>query len=122
MSLTGPVFRGETLPAWISIIKGPPSVLDASAVLHTAEDGVKSLRVAVVNRSETEQYTAPLRVAFFEVSGREIEVHELWHPDTKARNTWGQEDEVSIRTYKARWRGKWTFREHSFTMLIIYLS
>jgi alpha-N-arabinofuranosidase len=111
-----PTFGGETLPTWISTIKGAPKDLDASAVLVTSPK--RSVRVAVVNRSETQAYEVPLRIAFEGVVG-EVEVHELWHEDVKARNGWGHEDEVSVKTRKAKWEGKWTFREHSFTLLVL---
>jgi hypothetical protein len=40
----------------------------------------------------------------------EVEVHELWHEDVKARNGWGHEHEVSVKTRKAKWEGKWNIR------------
>ena len=122
VSVNSPTFAGETLPTWISMIKGAPSELDVSAVLHTdSASGKRSLRIAVVNRSETQAFTIPVRVAFEEDSlkGKEVEVHELWHQDVKARNDWGKENEVSVKTRKEAWSGRWTFREHSFTLLVL---
>lgn len=122
LAVTSPHFSGETLPGWISSVKGFPKDLDASAVLHTDPDTkARSLRVAVVNRSETASYDVPLRVAFENV-GAEVEVHELWHADVKARNGWGEENEVSVKTKTEKWSGRWTFREHSFTLLILRLG
>ncbi|KAI0716651.1 glycoside hydrolase [Earliella scabrosa] len=122
LAVTSPHFSGETLPGWISSVKGFPKDLDASAVLHTDPNTkARSLRVAVVNRSETASYDVPLRVAFENV-GAEVEVHELWHADVKARNGWGKENEVSVKTKTERWSGRWTFREHSFTLLILRLG
>ena len=124
VSVNSPTFAGETLPTWISTIKGAPSELDVSAVLRTnSSNGKRSLRIAVVNRSETQAFTIPVRVAFEDDSlkGREVEVHELWHRDVKARNDWGKEDEVSVKTRKEEWSGKWTFREHAFTLLVVEL-
>ncbi|PSR76770.1 hypothetical protein PHLCEN_2v8222 [Hermanssonia centrifuga] len=120
VSLNSPAFSGETLPEWISTIKGQPSILDASAVLH--DSSRKSLRVAVVNRSETESYEVPIRVAFAEIAVKEVEVHELWHSDVNAQNGWGRENEVQVRTRRESWHGKWTFREHSFTLLVFELQ
>ena len=64
-----------------------------------------------------------MRVAFEDDSlkGKEVEVHELWHEDVKARNDWGKENEVSVKTRKEEWNGRWTFREHSFTLLVLEL-
>ena len=124
VSVNSPTFAGETLPRWISTIKGAPSELDVSAVLHTdSTSGKRSLRIAVVNRSETQAFTIPVRVAFEDDSlkGKEVEVHELWHEDVKARNDWGKENEVSVKTKKVEWSGSWTFREHSFTLLVLGL-
>ena len=82
VSVNSPTFVGETLPTWISTIKGAPSELDVSAVLHTdSASGKRSLRIAVVNRSETQAFAIPVRVAFEDDSlkGKEVKVHELWH-------------------------------------------
>ena len=121
-SLTSPKFAGETLPTWISSIRGHPNDLDASAVLFTdSTTATRSLRLAVVNRSETEAYDVPLRIAFEKIVGN-VEVHELWHADVKARNGWGHEDEVSVKTRSEQWTGRWTFKEHSFTLLVLTLE
>ena len=122
VSLSSPKFAGETLPLWISEIKSQPSVLDASAVVHTSETGKRSLAVAVVNRSEAQSFKVPIRVAFEDASlnGTIVDVHELWHGDVKAKNGWGSEDEVTVETSRAAWTGEWTFREHSFTLLVLH--
>ena len=121
VSLVSPTFAGETLPQWISSIKGQPKDLDASAVVHVdKQTGARSLRVAVVNRNESRSYTAPIRVAFERV-GAEVDVHEIWHADVRAQNGWGQEEAVSVKTRRAKWEGRWQFREHSFTLLVISL-
>lgn len=120
VSVNSPTFDGETLPTWIGSLKGPPAVLDSSAVVHQSENGERSIRVAVVNRSETESYTVALRIAFENVA-EDVEVHELWHEDVKAKNGWGKENEVSVQTRTAKWDGRWTFRAHSFTLLVLRL-
>ena len=122
VSVTSPTFSGETLPGWISDIKGFPMDLDVSAVSHSNPDTKsRSLRVAVVNRSETTSYDVPVRVAF-ESIGAHAEVHELWHADVKARNGWERENEVSVRTRTVQWGGRWKFREHSFTLLVLQME
>ena len=121
LSVASPAFAGETLPSWISSVKGLPKDLDVSAVLHTDPGNkARSVRIAVVNRSEKESYDVPLRVAFESV-GEEVEVHELWHADVRARNGWGKEDEVSVKMRSEKWHGRWTFREHSFTLRVLGL-
>ena len=121
VSLSSPTFAGETLPTWITEVKGQPSILDASAVLQVTESGKRSLRIAVVNRSETKSFRVPVRVAFEDVNLQDtsVEVHELWHEDIHAKNGWGSENEVSVQTSLATWEGEWTFKEHSFTLLIL---
>ena len=122
VSASSPKFEGETLPTWISKIKGFPDVLDVSAVLRTdPTTKVRSLRVAVLNRSETETYDVPLRVAFERVAS-DVEVYELWHADVRARNGWEHEDEVSVKARREKWQGWWTFRAHSFTLLMLDLE
>lgn len=119
-----PRFAGETLPTWISEIKGHPSILDASAVLQVSEGGKRSLRIAVVNRSETESFKVPIHVASHDgkaVDG-EVEVHELWHEDVNAKNGWGKENEVTVQRRRVQWDGEWTFREHSFTLLVVNIE
>lgn len=120
-SVQSPTFSGETLPEWISSIKGHPKDLDVSAVLATTPK--RSLRISVINRNEKRAYQdVPIRIAFEDdLVGRDVEVHELWHEDIKAQNGWGHEDEVSVKTRRARWEGKWTFMEHSFTLFVLDL-
>lgn len=121
LSLSSPKFTGETLPKWISDIKGQPSVLDASAVLHVSDSGQRSLRVAVVNRSEKESFRVPIRIAFEERSfeGADAHIYELYHEDVHVKNGWGRENEVSVKERHAQWDGGWTFKEHSFTLLVL---
>ncbi|OCH86846.1 glycoside hydrolase [Obba rivulosa] len=125
IALSSPTYSGETLPQWISAIRGPPADLDVSAVVYTSESGARSLRIAMVNRSEHRSYQVPVRVAFEDSVGsetRQVQVHELWHQDIKAHNGWGREREVSVKTRTAPWSGTWTFREHSFTLLVLTLD
>lgn len=121
VSLSSPTFAGETLPTWITDVKGQPSILDASAVLQVDGSGKRSLRIAVINRSETESFRVPVRVAFEDANlqGTSVEVHELWHKDIHAKNCWDSENEVSVQTSQASWDGEWTFKEHSFTLLVL---
>jgi len=119
--VNSPTFKGETLPTWIGTIKGSPKELDVSATIHGS-----SLRLAVVNRSETQPHTVKLRVAFNGIkAGAQVEVHELWHADVKATNAFGgNEDNVSTKTSRKEWDPSqpWKFREHSFTLLILELE
>ncbi|KDQ49679.1 glycoside hydrolase family 51 protein [Jaapia argillacea MUCL 33604] len=118
VEVDSPVFEGETLPTWISTIKGKPKLLDVSATLHP-----KALCVAVVNRSEDTTYTdVPLRIASWDAErvkvGR-VEAHEIWHEDVKARNGWESKEEVAVKSSTEEWKGSWTFKKHSFTLLVI---
>lgn len=117
--VNGDKYDGETLPTWISTIRGAPEVLDVSAVLCDVS-GKKSLRLAVVNRSRDKAYMVPIRIAF-ENACKEVEVHEVWHADVNARNGWGEqfESNVAVRTWSESWQGKWQFKEHSFTLLVL---
>ncbi|KAI0690402.1 glycoside hydrolase superfamily, partial [Cerioporus squamosus] len=72
LSVTSPKSLGRHCHVG-SHVKGLPNDLDASAVLvHRPATKASSLRVAVVNRSETQSYEVPLRVAF-ETVGPEME-------------------------------------------------
>ncbi|KAI0318050.1 glycoside hydrolase [Amylostereum chailletii] len=122
ISGTAPRFTGETLPTWISSVRGPSSVLDASAVLVGS-----SLRLAIVNRSLDEAFDVPLRLAFKAVADKPLTVHEVWHPDAFARNGWGGDgelgpDNVVTKTWTEKWTGRYKFKAHSFTLLVFDLA
>jgi alpha-N-arabinofuranosidase len=126
VSINSPTYAGETLPTWVGDVKGPSKVIDASAVMVTSASGGKSYRIAVINRSYDTAYEVPIRIAFASsVDGEgakkvEVEARELYHPEVTAKNTFEKEDEVKLETTrKEGWEGKWRFREHSFTLLVI---
>lgn len=122
--VNGDRYDGETLPTWIGTIRGKPEVLDISAVLCQAGNGPtgRSIRIAVVNRSRDKSYNVPVRLAF-ETPPKQVEVHEVWHEDVNARNGFGEglEDNVGVRTTTEKWDSRWTFKEHSFTLLVLDL-
>lgn len=119
--VNGDKFVGETLPTWISTVRGPPEILDVSAVVCDDEDNGRSLRVAVVNRSPDKRYHIPVRIAF-QTKLKTVEVHEVWHKDANARNGWGaDENKVTVNTWTQPWMGGWDFKPHSFVLLIIKL-
>jgi alpha-L-arabinofuranosidase len=121
VSLSSGAYSGETLPQWLGVVAGPRRELDASASLVTLDGGRRSLRLAVVNRGETTDYAnVPIRVLGVDgAEVEEVEVHELWHQDVKVRNTWEQPEVVTVQTRREKWTGHWTFRAHSFTLLVI---
>lgn len=121
--VNGDRFTGETLPTWISTVRGPPEVLDVSAVVCRSGNVNRSLRISVVNRSRDKAYDIPIRIAFEEIrADHQVQVHEVWHEDINARNGWCKdENNVSVKTWTDRWNGRWQFKEHSFTMLIVEL-
>lgn len=120
--VNGDKYDGETLPTWIGTIRGKPEVLDISAVLvRGAGNGPtkRSLRLAVVNRSRDKSYNCPVRIAF-ESSPKEVEVHEVWREDVNAVNGFDREN-MDVKTWTERWDGRWSFKEHSFTLLVLDL-
>lgn len=120
-SVSSPTFSGETLPGWISGIRGLPSQLDVSAVLQ--ETVKRRLCVAVVNRAEKEAFAdVPVRIAFENTKEVDVEVHELWHEDLRAVNGWDDPENVKVVNRKDQWTEKWTFKAHSFTLLVIDLD
>lgn len=121
-SVSSPKFTGETLPAWIPTIKGPPSELDVSAVIHRNYSGQNKTKLclAVVNRSRDRAFKdVPVSVAFEDARDLEVEVCEMYETDLRAVNGWEDKERVGFTTRKERWSEKWTFREHSFTLLVI---
>lgn len=123
--VNGDRFSGETLPTWIGTTRGAPEVLDVSAVLcgGSQPNTRRSLRIAVVNRSRDKAYELPLRIAFESIPlDSKVQVHEVWHEDVNARNGWGDdENKVAVKTWAEPWNGRWKFKEHSFTMLVLDL-
>ena len=107
VALGSGAYSGETLPPWLGKIAGPRRELDASASLVTLPSGARSVRLAVVNRSETFEYkSVPIRllgVNIKELQGGEVEVHELWHEDVNAKNTWEHPEVVTVQTKRAKW-------------------
>ena len=124
-SVSSPKFTGETLPSWIPNLKGHPSHLDVSAVIHDGSNDKKAKRLslAVINRAERDAFVdVPVRVAFDQGCATTADVYELWDEDVKAVNRWEDPDRVRVHHRRERWGGKWTFKEHSFTLLIIELN
>ncbi|KAH8092187.1 glycoside hydrolase [Cristinia sonorae] len=122
---SSPRFTGETLPEWIGTIKGAPSELDVSAVLHSSSSNRQRLCVSVVNRAEHTAFEdIALRVPFEEgkrLEGVEVEVNEMWEEDLGAVNGFENPERVVVKTRKERWSGRWTFKEHSFTLFVFDL-
>jgi alpha-N-arabinofuranosidase len=63
----------------------------------------------------------PVRVAFARL-GAQVAVHELWHDDVQAKNSWARPDEVAVASRTEEWTGAFTFRAHSFVMLVFDLE
>ncbi|KAI0027414.1 glycoside hydrolase [Vararia minispora EC-137] len=125
---SAPVYAGDTLPVWTSLARGAQNVLDASAVLCPSAEGRKSLRIAVVNRDlEAAFEHVPIRIAFRDVLPATVQVYEVWHDDAFARNGWGEEggpmqDNVVTKTWSEQWTGVYTFKPHSFTLLVVEVA
>ncbi|KAF8317909.1 glycoside hydrolase [Clavulina sp. PMI_390] len=121
----GPKFEGETLPTWIGTVRGPPQVLDISAVVVPAHGQSKrSLRLAVVNRSRDKNFDdVPIRIAFEMISANTaVEAHEVWNADVNARNGFDKDEHnVVTRSWTEPWAGHWSFKAHSFTLLVLDL-
>lgn len=121
-------YTGETLPVWLGEIAGARRELDVSAVIVDLPNSKRSVRLSVVNRSEDYDYTdIPVRLLGLDVDTTadaqlEVEAHEIWHADVRATNTWDKPETVSETTRRGPWVGRWTFRAHSFTLLVIDLA
>jgi alpha-N-arabinofuranosidase len=104
-------YSGETLPRWIGAVSDATlEVIDVAAVLHPSIAGSPSrkLVLAVVNRSESDDIFAEVRVAFgFIAPDSEAQVHEIWDEDVKAVNDWkdlehGGRERVHTKTTKEK--------------------
>ncbi|KAF9558449.1 glycoside hydrolase family 51 protein [Agrocybe pediades] len=120
-----PTYSRETVPKFIHDLDAhaPESakgtkLIDVSAVL--SEDG-KEVRVAVVNRSDEEEFTVPILFGPETQVKDEVTVHEVWHEDLRAKNGFdGQNVKTVVRT--EAWKGIYVLKKHSFQILVFTLA
>ncbi|ESK91159.1 glycoside hydrolase family 51 protein [Moniliophthora roreri MCA 2997] len=119
-------YDGTTVPPFIqNLDKTAPSsskltkYIDVSAVLSA--DG-QEVRVAIVNRHETEEYDVPVRFGpVGEVLGDNVKVYEVWSEDLKDSNGFDGEKVKTIEK-EVKWKGKYRLKAHSFQVLVFRIK
>ncbi|KAF8182674.1 glycoside hydrolase family 51 protein [Pholiota molesta] len=122
------VYSGPTVPKFVHdlTVHTPDAAkltkyVDVSAVLATTAQGTKEVRLAIVNRSETEAFDVPVRFGPEAKVKGEVVVHEVWHEDLRASN-WFGEEKVRVVTRRERFVGTVEVKRHSFQILVFELS
>ncbi|KAF8589969.1 glycoside hydrolase family 51 protein [Ramaria rubella] len=122
-------YTGPTVPSFVQSLTAhtsPPTrltkLIDASAVL--APHGTH-VRLALLNRSATQSFDIPVRFADGAHGPRvehgcEVEIHEVWHNDLKAGNSF-EDEKVRTRTRKEVFTGTYHLKANSFQIIIFPL-
>ncbi|KAF8970851.1 glycoside hydrolase family 51 protein [Flammula alnicola] len=95
--------------------------VDVSAVLAPTEQGTKEIRIAIVNRSDVEEFDVPILFGPQTSVKDQVTAHEVWHDDLKAGNGFDEEKvKTVVRTEK--FTGSYKLKKHSFQILVFELS
>ncbi|GLB43090.1 putative glycoside hydrolase family 51 protein [Lyophyllum shimeji] len=120
------VYTGPTVPSFVQdlTVHTPDSAkltkyVDVSAVLASKDDR-REIRVAIVNRSDTESFKVPILFGPNAVVASSIRVHELWSADLKASNGF-EEEKVKTVVRDEEFLGTYTLKKHSFQVLAFTL-
>lgn len=112
-------YDGPTVPPFIKDINvhTPDSskltkYVDVSAVIAD-QQGTKEIRIAIVNRSATEEFEIPILFGPNATVSGNFTIHEVWHEDLKASNTFGKE-KVATVVKQAKFSGTYKLKRHSF--------
>lgn len=117
---TAVIYTGPTVPQFVQDLtphtpdsKKLTKFIDVSAVLTTTSSGIRQVRIAIVNKHETEEYDVPI------VFGRDVnvqgsfDVYEVWHDDLKVTN-WFNDEKVTTVEKKENFTGTYHLKRHSF--------
>ncbi|KIY73958.1 glycoside hydrolase family 51 protein [Cylindrobasidium torrendii FP15055 ss-10] len=119
-----PVYDSKTVPTWVSKLdKHEPDArkltkyIDVSAVLNVEAN---EIRVAVVNRHDSESYTVPFvfpREVDFDGT---VKVYEVWGEQLGLSNGFDGE-KVATKEKTVEWSGEYELKRHSFQVLVFKL-
>ncbi|KAK0438303.1 glycoside hydrolase family 51 protein [Armillaria borealis] len=122
--VNSPVYTGPTVPTWIKQLDThmPDAAkltkyIDVSAV-YVEES--KEVRVAVVNRHESEDFTVSIIFAQ-PVGEKKVKVYEVWSPHLGDTNGF-EGEKVSTVQKEVDWEGSYVLKKHSFQVLVFKLA
>ncbi|KAJ7591542.1 glycoside hydrolase family 51 protein [Mycena floridula] len=121
VNVQSPVYEGPTVPTFVHdlTLHTPDSAkltkyIDVSAVL--SEDS-KEIRLAIVNRHETEAFEIPIHFAFCQLLKDKITVYEVSGDSLKDSNSFEGEQIKTVQK-EVEFSGKYPLKKHSFQILI----
>lgn len=110
-----PLYKGKTVPEWIQSTV-PLPYLDVSAA--KGSDG--TIRLAVVNRNKSEDYSTSVLFAHANVINAKL--YRVDHADIGAKNTFENPDEVVIKEEDLEFNGTIVFPKHSFSLVVFTIQ
>ncbi|KAG8855312.1 hypothetical protein FRB96_007110 [Tulasnella sp. 330] len=122
LHVQSPCYEGVTLPHWIGTVRreGGCKWIDASAVLSGSSGSPeRSIRVALVNRHKTESFAVYLNF-LGPKAPTEIDIHEMYHQDPVAKNSFEEPENVKVEKRSEAWNdGRIVLKKHSFVLVCI---
>ncbi|WWC58875.1 uncharacterized protein I303_101420 [Kwoniella dejecticola CBS 10117] len=116
------VYTGPTYPVYIQQAGYNPSYIDSVAVLVKTPEGL-SIRVSVLNRHPTADWVTNIGFSGFEL--RNVKIHEIYHDDLVATNTFENPNNVkpvatslSKEGWTTEYANGFTVKKHSWVFLI----
>ena len=123
-----PSYQGPTVPPFIQhlTLHTPDSArltkfVDVSAVLACTTPA--EIRVAIVNRSENDAFSAHFAFGPNTEVTSSVRVYEVWSGDLKDRNGFGKDEEnVKAVEKEEKWDGKqgYLLKNHSFQSELLF--
>ncbi|KAF9003031.1 glycoside hydrolase superfamily [Cyathus striatus] len=122
------VYTGPTVPAFMKdlTIHTPDSAkltkfVDVSAVVATTSEGAKQIRIAALNRHESEEFVVPILFGPNVAVEEKFKVYEVWHEDIKASNDFSGEKVKTVER-DDKFTGSYKLKKHSFQILVFTLN
>ncbi|TFK32901.1 glycoside hydrolase family 51 protein [Crucibulum laeve] len=120
-------YTGPTVPKFIQDITlhTPDSTkltryVDVSAVLAITAESGHEIRIAIVNRSDSQEFNVPLVFGPNATVADAFTIHEVWHEDLKANNGFDGE-KVKTVIKEGKFTGSYLLKKHSFQVLVFTL-
>lgn len=113
-------YVGPTVPSFIQdlTVHTPDSAkltkyVDVSAVLASLSERKREIRVAIVNRSDTDAFSVPILFGPNADVAETITIHEVWSADLKDGNGFDGE-KIKTVTREEKFTGIYVLKKHSF--------
>ncbi|CDZ98513.1 glycoside hydrolase [Phaffia rhodozyma] len=118
LSFSSPLYKGPSYPHWIPHL-GQAAYVDTAAVIVRSGE-TQSIRISVLNRHPELEWTGGFMFVDFEPTS--VEIHELYHDDLSASNTFDNPTMVQPKVTHlsgSEWVKKdWVVKKHSWAFFI----